>query len=56
MNRAHYIAGDWGTCRLRLSLCLDGRSHRALSYLSGLLIGSDGEPCALAGLRTLWQP
>lgn len=93
MNRAHYIAGDWGTSRLRLSLCQGDRvvetrqgpgwreapylpcpaNLRALggaairfeadgvpvvAYLSGLIPASslDGEQCALAGLRTLWQP
>lgn len=49
MNRAHYIAGDWGTSRLRLSLCLD---DRVVETLQGPGIGALREPAG-AALRTL---
>ncbi|MGH8180611.1 MAG: 2-dehydro-3-deoxygalactonokinase [Steroidobacteraceae bacterium] len=49
MNRAHYIAGDWGTSRLRLSLCLD---DRVVETRQGPGIGALREPAAEA-LRAL---
>lgn len=49
MNRAHYIAGDWGTSRLRLSLCLD---DRVIETRQGPGIGALREPAA-AALRPL---
>ncbi|MGH8179688.1 MAG: 2-dehydro-3-deoxygalactonokinase, partial [Steroidobacteraceae bacterium] len=49
MSRAHYIAGDWGTSRLRLSLCLD---DRVVETRQGPGIGALREPAA-AALRPL---
>ena len=49
MNRAHYIAGDWSTSRLRLSLCLD---DRVVETRQGPGIGVLREPAA-AALRPL---
>lgn len=49
MNRAHYIAGDWGTSRLRLFLCLD---DRVIETRQGPGIGVLREPAA-AALRPL---
>ena len=54
MNREAYIAGDWGTSRLRLSLCL---GERVLETRQGPGIGALREPAAQA-LRPLiagWQ-
>ncbi len=45
MNGEHYIAGDWGTSRLRLSLCL---GDRVLETLQGPGIGALREPAAEA--------
>jgi 2-dehydro-3-deoxygalactonokinase len=41
MDREHYIAGDWGTSRLRLSLCL---GDRVLETLQGPGVGALREP------------
>jgi 2-dehydro-3-deoxygalactonokinase len=49
MGREHYIAGDWGTSRLRLSLCL---GDRVLETLEGPGIGALREPAG-ATLRPL---
>ena len=49
MNREHYIAGDWGTSRLRLSLC---RGEQVLATRQGPGIGALREPAA-AALRPL---
>lgn len=49
MSREHYIAGDWGTSRLRLSLCL---GESVLETRHGPGIGSLREPAATA-LRPL---
>jgi 2-dehydro-3-deoxygalactonokinase len=49
MNRGHYIAGDWGTSRLRLSLCL---GEQVLETRVGPGIGALREPAA-AALRSL---
>jgi 2-dehydro-3-deoxygalactonokinase len=54
MDREHYIAGDWGTSRLRLSLCLgDG----VLETLQGPGIGALREPAgdALRALIAGWR-
>lgn len=52
MNREHYIAGDWGTSRLRLSLC---RGTDVLESRQGPGIGALREPAAEA-LRPLLAP
>ena len=49
MNREHYIAGDWGTSRLRLTLC---RGEEVLESRRGPGIGALREPAA-AALRPL---
>jgi 2-dehydro-3-deoxygalactonokinase len=49
MNREHYIAGDWGTSRLRVSLCL---GEAVLETRQGPGIGALREPAADA-LRPL---
>jgi len=49
VNREHYIAGDWGTSRLRLALCL---GQRVLETRQGPGIGALREPAA-AALRPL---
>jgi 2-dehydro-3-deoxygalactonokinase len=49
MNREHYIAGDWGTSRLRLTLC---RGEEVLETRQGPGIGALREPAA-AALRPL---
>lgn len=49
MSREHYIAGDWGTSRLRLSLC---QGERVLETRQGPGIGALREPAA-AALRPL---
>jgi 2-dehydro-3-deoxygalactonokinase len=49
MSPEHYIAGDWGTSRLRLSLC---RGERVLETCQGPGIGALQEPAA-AALRPL---
>lgn len=49
MSREHYIAGDWGTSRLRLSLC---EGERVLETRHGPGIGALREPAA-AALRPL---
>ncbi|HEV2268592.1 MAG TPA: 2-dehydro-3-deoxygalactonokinase [Steroidobacteraceae bacterium] len=49
MNRERHIAGDWGTSRLRLSLCLGGR---VVETRQGPGIGTLREPAA-AALRPL---
>jgi 2-dehydro-3-deoxygalactonokinase len=49
MSREHYIAGDWGTSRLRLSLCA---GERVLETRHGPGIGGLHEPAATA-LRPL---
>lgn len=49
MNREHYVAGDWGTSRLRLSLCL---GETVLETRQGPGIGALREPAA-AALRPL---
>jgi 2-dehydro-3-deoxygalactonokinase len=49
MNRERYITGDWGTSRLRLSLCL---GDRVLETRAGPGIGALREPAAEA-LRPL---
>jgi len=59
MNRDHFIAGDWGTSRLRLSLCVD---ERILETCHGPGIGALREPAAdalrplLAGWRAAYGP
>jgi 2-dehydro-3-deoxygalactonokinase len=59
MNGEHYIAGDWGTSRLRLSLCL---GDRVLETLQGPGIGALREPAGealrplLAGWRQAYGP
>ena len=45
MNREPYIAGDWGTSRLRLSLC---RGERVIETRQGPGIGALREPAAEA--------
>ena len=54
MNRERYIAGDWGTSRLRLSLCL---GDRVLETLQGPGIGALREPAgdALRPLIAGWR-
>jgi 2-dehydro-3-deoxygalactonokinase len=54
MNDEHYIAGDWGTSRLRLSLCL---GDRVLETLQGPGIGALREPAgeALRPLLAGWR-
>jgi 2-dehydro-3-deoxygalactonokinase len=54
MDREHYIAGDWGTSRLRLSLCL---GERVLETLQGPGIGALREPAgeALRPLIAGWR-
>jgi len=49
MSREHYIAGDWGTSRLRLTLC---RGEQVLETRQGPGIGALREPAA-AALRPL---
>jgi 2-dehydro-3-deoxygalactonokinase len=49
MTREHYIAGDWGTSRLRLTLC---RGEQVLETRQGPGIGALREPAA-AALRPL---
>jgi 2-dehydro-3-deoxygalactonokinase len=49
LNGEHYIAGDWGTSRLRLSLCL---GDRVVETLQGPGIGALREPAGQA-LRPL---
>ena len=43
MDREHYIAGDWGTSRLRLSLCL---GEKVIETRQGPGIGALREPAA----------
>lgn len=45
MNRDHFIAGDWGTSRLRLSLCL---GDRVIDTRQGPGIGALRQPAAEA--------
>jgi len=54
MSGEHYIAGDWGTSRLRLSLC---RGDRVLETLQGPGIGALREPAgeALRPLIAGWR-
>lgn len=52
MNREPYIAGDWGTSRLRLALCL---GDRVLATRQGPGIGALREPAAEALLRALGE-
>jgi 2-dehydro-3-deoxygalactonokinase len=52
MNRDHFIAGDWGTSRLRLSLCL---GERVLDSRQGPGIGALRQPAAEA-IRPLLAP
>ncbi|HEY1892198.1 MAG TPA: 2-dehydro-3-deoxygalactonokinase [Steroidobacteraceae bacterium] len=54
MNRERYIAGDWGTSRLRLSLCL---ADRVLETREGPGIGALREPAgeALRPLIAGWR-
>jgi 2-dehydro-3-deoxygalactonokinase len=54
MDREHYIAGDWGTSRLRLSLC---RGESVLETLRGPGIGALREPAgeALRPLIAGWR-
>ena len=54
MNRERYIAGDWGTSRLRLSLCL---GDRVVETLQGPGIGDLREPAgeALRPLLAGWR-
>jgi 2-dehydro-3-deoxygalactonokinase len=54
MNRERYIAGDWGTSRLRLSLCL---GDRVLETRQGPGIGALREPAgeALRPLIAGWR-
>ena len=54
MNGEHYIAGDWGTSRLRLFLC---RGDRVLETLQGPGIGALREPAgeALRPLIAGWR-
>jgi len=59
MNRDHFIAGDWGTSRLRLSLCL---GERVLETRQGPGIGALHEPAGevlrplVAGWRETYGP
>jgi 2-dehydro-3-deoxygalactonokinase len=59
MNRDRFIAGDWGTSRLRLSLCL---GERVLETRQGPGIGGLREPAAealrplIAGWRETYGP
>ena len=59
MNREHYIAGDWGTSRLRLTLC---RGEQMLETRQGPGIGALREPAAdalrplIAGWRDTYGP
>ncbi len=59
MNRDHFVAGDWGTSRLRLSLCL---GERILATRQGPGIGALREPAdealrpLLAGWREAYGP
>jgi 2-dehydro-3-deoxygalactonokinase len=54
MNGEHYIAGDWGTSRLRLSLCL---GDRILETIQGPGVGALLEPAgeALRALIAGWR-
>ena len=54
MSSEHYIAGDWGTSRLRLSLCLD---DSVLETRQGPGIGALREPAgeALRPLLAGWR-
>ena len=59
MNRDHFVAGDWGTSRLRLSLCV---GERILATRQGPGIGALREPAGealrplLAGWREAYGP
>lgn len=59
MNRDHFIAGDWGTSRLRLSLCL---GERVLETRQGPGVGALHEPAGealrplIAGWRQAYGP